>query len=151
MDTKLVGDISVQMVGVELLKQGMAVLYPFGDRLPYDIAVDLAGRLVRIQVRTAYYDKSTDRYLGNVRSAKTNRKRYSFVKSNTSDVEFFVFVVQDRNVFYVVPSGIVKKVKSMLSLCPHRTRGLDKFKIEGYKNNWNLIAGSTGDSSSTVS
>ncbi|MBU1006833.1 MAG: hypothetical protein KKH08_04490 [Candidatus Omnitrophica bacterium] len=51
MDTKLKADIAESAVTTELLKRGFNVLKPFGDRLPYDLAVDLDGRLIKIQVK----------------------------------------------------------------------------------------------------
>jgi hypothetical protein len=91
-DTKLTGDISEKIVELQLLRLGMNVLRPVGDRLPYDLAIDISGKLIRIQVRTAWYDKRNDYFIGNVRDSKTNRKIYKYVKSNTIDVDFFVFV-----------------------------------------------------------
>lgn len=110
-DTKLVGDISETMVSVELLKRGFKVLKPIGDRLSYDLAVDLGGKLVRIQVKTAYQTKPGV-YCGNVRSSKTNRKIYRYVPVDTTNVEFFVFVIQELSEFYVFPSSEVRPYKS---------------------------------------
>lgn len=120
-DTKLVGDISEMMVLTELLQRGYQVLQPVGDRLPYDLAIDLNGRFIRFQVRTAYHDAPTDKYVGNVRNAKTNRGTYSFVKSNTSDVEYFIFVVQPMRIFYVIPSEVVATYASAIRFMPHRS------------------------------
>lgn len=50
MDTKLKADIAESSVITELLKRGFNVLKPAGDRLPYDLAVDINGKLIRIQV-----------------------------------------------------------------------------------------------------
>ena len=46
MDTKLKADIAESAVVTEFLKRGLKVLKPVGDRLPYDLAVDLNGRLI---------------------------------------------------------------------------------------------------------
>ncbi|MFH1354874.1 MAG: group I intron-associated PD-(D/E)XK endonuclease [Candidatus Omnitrophota bacterium] len=51
MDTKLKADIAESAVITELLKRGFRVLKPIGDRLPYDLAIDQNGKLLRIQVR----------------------------------------------------------------------------------------------------
>ena len=53
MDTKLKADIAESAVVTELLVRGFKVLLPFGDRLAYDIAVDVNGSLKRIQVKHA--------------------------------------------------------------------------------------------------
>lgn len=49
MDTKLRGDIAEQAATLFALKQGWGVLKPVGDRLPYDLVFDIAGKLSKIQ------------------------------------------------------------------------------------------------------
>ena len=56
MDTKLKGDIAEQAVVLYALKQGWGVLKPVGDRLPYDLALDISGSLITIQVKSAWFD-----------------------------------------------------------------------------------------------
>ncbi len=63
MDTKLKGDIAEQAVVLFALKQGWGVLKPVGDRLPYDLVFDINGRLVRIQVKSAWYDLKRQNYV----------------------------------------------------------------------------------------
>ncbi len=53
MDTKLKGDIAEQAVILFALKQGWGVLQPVGDRLPYDLVLDVEGRLIKVQVKCA--------------------------------------------------------------------------------------------------
>src|SRR5579863_10024790 len=43
MDTKLKGDIAEQAVVLYALKRGWGVLRPVGDRLPYDLVLDIDG------------------------------------------------------------------------------------------------------------
>lgn len=54
MSTKARGDSAEYRVVAELLERGHTVLMPCGDRLPYDIGIDVGGKLVRVQVRRAY-------------------------------------------------------------------------------------------------
>lgn len=63
MSTKATGDISESMVVTELLKHHYNALIPVGDRLPYDIAVDVNGRLIRIQVKTAWFNKQSNNWV----------------------------------------------------------------------------------------
>ncbi len=143
-DTKLIGDLSERMVSVELLKLGLNVLEPVGDRLWYDLAIDLNGKLVRVQVRTAWYDSASDLYIGNVRSTKTNRAEYKCIRSDTTRTEFFVFVVQTLAQFYVVPAATVLLYKSSITFSPHRVRLRDSHRIESYKNAWILLNNADG-------
>jgi PD-(D/E)XK endonuclease len=50
MDTKLKGDVAEQTVILESLKKGWGVSRPVGDRMPYDLVVDINGKLVKVQV-----------------------------------------------------------------------------------------------------
>ena len=56
MDTKLKADIAELSVTKELLNRGFNVLKPIGDRLAYDLAIDLNGELLRIQIKAAWYN-----------------------------------------------------------------------------------------------
>ncbi len=51
MSTKQIGDIAEQAAILQALKRGWGVLLPIGDRLPYDMAFDVGGCLVKIQVK----------------------------------------------------------------------------------------------------
>jgi hypothetical protein len=53
MDTKLKGDIAEQAAVLAALERGWGVLRPLGDRLPYDLVFDVAGCLVKVQVKAA--------------------------------------------------------------------------------------------------
>lgn len=59
MDTKLKADIAESAVITELLKRGFKVLKPLGDRLAYDLALDLNGKLLRIQAKSAWFNRKT--------------------------------------------------------------------------------------------
>lgn len=56
MNTKLKGDIAEQAAILQALKRGWGVLNPVGDRLPYDLVLDVEGKLVRVQVKSAWFD-----------------------------------------------------------------------------------------------
>lgn len=135
--TKLVGDISELMVMTELSKKGYNVLVPYGDRLSYDIVAETSNKFIRLQVKTAYYNKKEDIFNGNTRRARTNRKNYSFTQVDIKGADFFIYVVQEYNCFYILPSNIVSKYKSKCGFTPHRSR---KGKgLEQYKNKWNIL------------
>lgn len=74
MDTKLRGDIAEQAAVLHALKRGWEVLKPFGDRLPYDLAFDVKGTLIKIQVKYAWLDEPSGNYVVDNRRTKTNRR-----------------------------------------------------------------------------
>lgn len=138
-NTKQIGDISESMVTTELLKHGYSVLKPIGDRLPYDLAIDVDGQLIRFQIRTAWYNEPNDSYMGNVRCARTNRKNYSFKLHNYEKMDFFIYVIQSLEKFYVVPVSVMRLFKSGVYLIPHRPRRKTPLSLEAYCGNWELI------------
>src|SRR5579862_9353622 len=53
---KLKGEISQAIILAELVKAGFNVLTPFGDSKRYDFAVDLDGKFIRLQCKTAHVE-----------------------------------------------------------------------------------------------
>ena len=52
-NTKSIGDTSEAVVLAEFIKAGFPVLLPFGDNQRYDMVVEVSGRLLRVQCKTA--------------------------------------------------------------------------------------------------
>jgi len=50
-DTKLKSGIAKSTVITRLLKEGFPVLQPVGDRLPYDLAVELNGNFSKFRLK----------------------------------------------------------------------------------------------------
>ena len=88
MDTKLKSDIAESAVVTELLKRGFRVLKPIGDRLPYDLAVDINGELLKLQVKSAWFRKGA--YIVDSRRTKTNRRQMLRERYNSRDFDFAV-------------------------------------------------------------
>ena len=137
MSTKQKGDISEAMVLAELLKHNYDVLIPFGDRLPYDIGVDINSKLIKIQVKTAWLDKygywkcSLKKTLTNSRIIK--RKNYSIF-----DIDFIIGVIQEKNSFFIIPFEKCAHYKSEISLITsENVQTISKFSI--YENKWEQI------------
>ncbi len=103
MDTKLKGDIAEQAVTLFALKQGWGVLKPVGDRLPYDLVFDINGKLVKIQVKSAWFDLKRQNYVIDTRRTKTNRRQMLRELYSSSDFDFAVAYIEEIHVFYVIP------------------------------------------------
>ena len=117
MDTKLKSDIAESAVNTELLSRGFNVLKPVGDRLPYDIAVDVNGKLIRIQVKHAWYNKKDKAYIVDVRRTKANRRRMIRKKYDNNDFDFVIAFIGEKLIFYVIPSIVFNGFASSISLC----------------------------------
>jgi hypothetical protein len=88
LSTKLKGDITEQAVILHALKRGWGVLKPIGDRLSYDLVFDVYGALVKVQVKTAWFDESRGNYVVDNRRTKTNRRVMVRKVYTPSDFDF---------------------------------------------------------------
>ena len=139
MDTKLKADIAESAVVTELLKRGFRVLKPVGDRLPYDLALDLAGRLCRVQVKAAWFDSSKGLYAVDARRTKTNRRVMRRARYTDGDFDFAILYIEDRQVFYVMPAPIFNSYSSTVSLIEDDKRQR-KPKSAEYRERWDLLS-----------
>ena len=138
MDTKLKGDIAEQAVILEALQHGWGVLKPVGDRLAYDLVLDIHGRLVRIQVKSAWLDKASGNYITDIRRTKTNRRVMLRQLYRPEDFDFAVIYLQQLQVFYIFPVSIFTSYKSGIQIVESRKRQRKPRSVD-YRDAWNLI------------
>ena len=136
MDTKLKADIAESAVTTELLKRGCRVLRPVGDRMPYDLCVDIGSRLVRLQIKSAWYRKGV--YIVDSRRTKTNRRRMIRRPYDVSDFDFAVIYLDKPHVFYVLPVRIFCSYKSEITLSDRVTSQRAPGSA-AYREAWHLI------------
>ena len=137
MDTKLKADVAESAVITALLKKGFRVLKPVGDRLPYDVAIDLNGRLIRIQVKSAWpYNGS---YTVDTRRTKTNRRYMRRAYYDENDFDFAIVYIDRLNVFYVIPLSAFAAYKSGITLVESAKRQR-KPRSAMYRENWDLLS-----------
>ena len=101
--TKQKGDIAEQAVILQALKLGWGVCKPIGDRLPYDLVFDVVGQLVRIQVKSAWFDEKRGNFVVDTRRTKTNRRVMVRGVYQLTDFDFAVVYIDSLHVFYVIP------------------------------------------------
>ena len=138
LDTKLKADVAESAVVTELLKRGFRVLRPVGDRLPYDMAVDCDGTLLRIQVKAAWYERSKHLYTVDARRTKTNRRQMVRTLYGKEDFDFAILYLVDRHVFYVMPVDVFIGYRSGVSLVETGTRQRPP-RSAGYRERWDLL------------
>ena len=139
MDTKLKADIAESAVLTELLKRGFKVLRPVGDRLPYDLALDLGNRMCRLQVKAAWFDRSKGLYAVDARRTKTNRRVMVRARYESSDFDFAVLYLEDSRVFYVMPAAVFNSYSSTISLVESEKRQRKPRSAE-YRERWDLLS-----------
>jgi PD-(D/E)XK endonuclease len=138
MDTKLKGDIAEQAVVLYALKQGWGVLKPVGDRLPYDLALDISGSIMTIQVKSAWFDTKRQNYVVDNRRTKTNRRVMIRGNYEVKDFDFAVIFIEELDVFYVMPSDVFISYGSEIHLV-ETVKRQRKPRSGEYRNAWNLI------------
>ena len=79
--TKQKGDVAEQAVILKALQLGFGVCKPIGDRMPYDLVFDVDGRLLKIQVKSAWFDESRGNFVKNSNFCVSVRKLFAKLKS----------------------------------------------------------------------
>jgi len=137
MDTKLKADIAETAVITALLKRGFKVLKPVGDRLPYDLALDVNRKLLKIQVKSAWYYNGN--YTVDSRRTKTNRRNMVRSRYGDKDFDFAILYIDRLNTFYVMPISVFSTYKSGISLVEKEKRQR-KPQSAAYKERWDLLS-----------
>ncbi len=138
MDTKLKGDIAEQMVILKSLKKGWGVSVPIGDRLPYDLILDVEDKLLKIQVKSAWFDASKKNFVVDKRRTKTNRRKLVRDSYKESDFDFAILVIEKLEVYYIMPVEVFISYGSEIHLVESNKRQR-KPKSWQFREAWNLI------------
>ena len=139
MNTKHKGDIAEQAAILKLLENGWGVSKPIGDRLPYDLIADVNGKLVRIQVKCAWFNAFDQNYCIDVRRTKTNRRVMLRSLYSDQDFDFALVYLPEKHIFYVFPVSIFIGFGSTLSLVETDKRQR-KPKSANYREAFELIS-----------
>ncbi|HRZ14694.1 MAG TPA: group I intron-associated PD-(D/E)XK endonuclease [Candidatus Omnitrophota bacterium] len=139
MDTKLKADIAESAVITELLKREFSVLHPIGDRLPYDVAIDLNGKLLRIQVKSAWFNTQANAYCIDVRRTKTNRRCMLRERYKETDFDFAILFIEPLHVFYVMPVNVFLGFTSTVTLVEKIKRQRKPISAD-YRERWDLLS-----------
>ena len=138
MDTKLVGDIAEQSAVLQALKRGWGVLKPVGDRLSYDMIFDVGGVLVKIQVKSAWFDEASCNYVADNRRTKTNRRTMVRQAYSAGDFDFALIYLAGINAFYIMPLDVFISFGSEIHFVEADKRQR-KPRSSEYREAWELI------------
>jgi len=138
MDTKLKGDIAEQSVVLFALKKGWGVSIPVGDRLAYDLILDVSGKLAKIQVKSAWFDMARQNYVVDNRRTKTNRRQMIRSPYGVNDFDFAIVHIADLDVYYVFPCEVFVHYGSEIHLVETDKRQR-KPNSRVYRGAWDLI------------
>ena len=84
--TKQKDDIAEQAVILKALQLGFGVCKPIGDRMPYDLVFDVDGRLLKIQVKSVWFDETRRNYVKKIKFLRTGQEVICQTKTITSKV-----------------------------------------------------------------
>lgn len=138
MNTAQKGDISEQATILFALKKGWGVSKPVGNNLPYDLIFDVDGVLIKIQVKTAWFDRKSKNYVLDNRRTKTNRRQMIRASYCENDFDFAIAYIEDLNVFYVFPVSVFIGYAGQISLVEAEKRQR-KPRSVNYRETWELI------------
>jgi len=137
-NTKLKGDIAEQAFVLESLKKGWGVSIPIGDRLSYDLIIDVNNVLFKIQVKSAWYDSNKQNYVVDNRRTKTNRRNMVRTPYNEADFDFVGLYIDDKDIFYIMPSKVFISYGSEIHLI-ETTKRQRKPESAKYRDTWKII------------
>jgi len=138
MSTKLKGDIAEQAAILMALKKGIGVSKPIGDRLPYDLVFDVQGVLLKIQVKSAWFDQQKQNFVADNRRTKTNRREMKRSSYTEIDFDFALVFIEDLNLFYVFPVNVFINYGSEIHLVEAGKRQR-KPVSSVFRDAWDLI------------
>lgn len=139
LDTKLKGDVAEQAAILSALKRDWGVLKPVGDRLPYDLVLDIAGCLVKVQVKAAWYYEPDDVWYVDNRRTQTNRRVMKRSKYDASDFDFALVYLAEPDLFYVFPADVFNAYASSIAIVESNKRQRRPRSAE-YRDAWALIS-----------
>src|SRR5580704_4716728 len=120
---------------------GLSVLKPHGDSLQYDVVIDSAGHLLRVQVKSFSSRKGRGGYLCRLRHGGSGMQRY-----RSEDLDFFAVYILPANAWYLIPSArvLLPTPKMWLRLYPDGPprpgRHTSAHDYEPYREAWGLLS-----------
>jgi len=120
---------------------GYSVLKPHGDSLKYDVVIDSAGHLLRVQVKGFSAHHGRGGYLCRFRRGGGGVQRYC-----AEDLDLFAVYILPEQAWYLIPSARVlfPTPKMWLRLYPNgpprRGRHTEAHDYERYREAWELLS-----------
>jgi hypothetical protein len=130
-DTKRRGEIGEAAFLHKASSMGFGVAKPWGDSDRYDLVVDVVGRLLKVQVKSAHRVCAQAGGGYHIRAHPHQRIPY-----RADEIDFLVAYIVPEDIWYVFPPSAFKKMKSM-RLFPYR--GKKRSKFERYREAWHVF------------
>ena len=138
MNTNQRGDIAEQAAVLHAMKRSWGVLKPVGNWLPYDLVFDINGILIKVQVKSSWFDAPSGNYVVDNRRTKTNRRTMIRENYQSTDFDFALAYIESLDLFYVFPVEVFIGYGSEIHLVEADKRQR-KPKSAIYRDAWELI------------
>lgn len=136
--TKQKGAIAEQAVVLAALNRGYGVSIPLGDYLPYDLILDVNGKLLKVQVKSAWWDDKKENYVVDNRRTRTNRREMQRANYQEKDFDHAILYIPTLNVFYIMPSAEFNSFGSEIHLVEKVKRQRAPRSAE-FREAWHLL------------
>lgn len=145
MNTNRKGNISEAKVLQAFVQMNCPVLLPFGNGAPYDLAVDLYGRLLKVQVKTGRLRNGCiifpmRRFSGHIGKAQKygNGRKYQ-----AGEIDLFAVYCSDNGAVYLIPAELGQERSEGRLRVAHtknnqqqNVRWAGEFEFEVFLKNW---------------
>jgi hypothetical protein len=115
---------------------GYHILKPWGDSLAYDVAIEHAGGLLRVQVKSSSVRNGTG-YFCQFRRNYLTKHPYT-----VDEVDLFAAYIIPVATWYLIPAAVILKptVKVAVTLYPVTALKKDRYRYEYYREAWGLLS-----------
>jgi PD-(D/E)XK endonuclease len=110
---------------------GFGVAKPWGDSDRYDFIVDVAGRLLKVQIKSAHCESAQPGGGYNLRCCGHRRHSY-----RTDEIDLLVAYIVPEDIWYIFPPSAFQTMTS-LRLFPHHKQKTSRF--ERYREAWHAF------------
>ena len=106
------GDLAVAQAIAYFMTNGYEVRLPIGDKRPYDLVVEFADKLFRVQVKYAGYYADVKKYKAALRTMGGNQSYYTAKKYSKNDFDL-LFIYTGNNKKFVIPWSDITNTNSI--------------------------------------
>lgn len=99
------GNVAELAIATEAARLGLSVLKPLTEHERYDLALELGGRLLRVQCKWANYDGNVIH--AHVGRCRTSRRGYVRATYLASEIDALAVYCQDLDRCYLLPASMV--------------------------------------------
>lgn len=125
--TKQKGDIGLTKIIADLTEKEFAVSLPISEHLPYDLVVDIDGKLIKIQVK---YSKKN--YI-NGTTSHPSKKGNIITKYKINDFDYYALYMPEINECVYIPNTIEFTSITLRTTHP-KTRNVKYYWWEDFKD-----------------